>query len=501
MPLPVHHLKHLHHRVKHFLSRRLRSKPHRHSGEEFATTPESADPGCGGLTRMTSPGQVFRQAQDTEQSRSARMTSRIGVLIIAAALILMPLALSPVSSDPAMAGQTALLLVATSVLYLILAVRSIGNTGSSRHCEESAGEAGESAGKDPSSDSGQAPQSQIATAFGLAMTVIKSVLRPPSSVLLALVLTLIMILTSANPTVALASPQAKVVLVLLFFLAAKKLIRGNLDRDRSLDSARDDRCGQIASEALAMTKSGYTLIKKAWLSGLIVFGLLYLIFASPLALRAITDSRSRGAVTPGVLGSTWKVAQVAQALVAPQFNPIRPDWQTSLKVASETLVHSPLLGAGFGHYASAFTSYRGAGFNSSPLWNTKISTSFSTLFNWVTEGGVVGIVVYALLFLPGFVILLATTKKIIGVIPSRSTCSRSEPVEDLSRDLPRMRARTSLPAQAGREILRRGLLRMTEGILAPKTIVVGLTAVSLFFPFSLVGYFYLITGYLFIYEN
>ncbi len=77
--------------------------------------------------------------------------------------------------------------------------------------------------------------------------------------------------------------------------------------------------------------------------------------------------------------------------------PVLPPFDTSWSVAIETVKQSPVLGIGPGNYLTAFNLYRPNGYNSSPYWQIRFSTSRSWYLTIVTETGVLGGVAIVLL--------------------------------------------------------------------------------------------------------
>ncbi len=166
----------------------------------------------------------------------------------------------------------------------------------------------------------------------------------------------------------------------------------------------------LGGVGLALLFFGVTLkvthlegVKKAWLFALGLAFIFWLVFSSPLFTKI-----DEGLGQTKIFNAAWTQAKV---LVRPQpLARTTPDYLTSLRVAVGSLINSPLKGSGLGHYANAFAMYRGAEFNRSTSWNLPFTHSASTLTDWVTEGGLLGLAIYLLLFLPGWVVTLRLVK-------------------------------------------------------------------------------------------
>jgi len=69
------------------------------------------------------------------------------------------------------------------------------------------------------------------------------------------------------------------------------------------------------------------------------------------------------------------------------------DMTSAWVIAVETLKNSPLFGVGLGNFVEAFSRFRPASFNMTPLWSNSFGVSMSGLLHWWTELGTVGLAI------------------------------------------------------------------------------------------------------------
>lgn len=71
----------------------------------------------------------------------------------------------------------------------------------------------------------------------------------------------------------------------------------------------------------------------------------------------------------------------------------------SLDIAKRSLAENPILGSGPSTFYYDFSQFKGAGFNSSPLWNTRFNSSTGALFELASTVGSIGILAFVVVIL------------------------------------------------------------------------------------------------------
>lgn len=94
---------------------------------------------------------------------------------------------------------------------------------------------------------------------------------------------------------------------------------------------------------------------------------------------------------------------------------VLPSYKTSWAVSVDTLKDSPFLGVGPGNYITAFNRFRPISDNSSGSWALAFTTSRSFLLTSLTETGIIGFIILAMLLYQIYKLIEKyLTKKIVG---------------------------------------------------------------------------------------
>lgn len=168
--------------------------------------------------------------------------------------------------------------------------------------------------------------------------------------------------------------------------------------------------GKILPESFSTIKSAI------WSpTGSILTTLLVLISSLPLQIIAMLKTKSKATAFMALV--LFVTLLGSGAIVYNFVNPSSPDAKipfmshsTGWAIALDSLKSSPLLGTGPGTYLADFTRFRPSNFNQTPNWSLRFTNSSSYWLQILTLTGIVGLLVWIVIFLRSIQLLRKAAK-------------------------------------------------------------------------------------------